>query len=232
MHKAERVLAYGGILASLAVGLGFYLGSTQSVARATGGFVAPNGRIAAVDVFAVTKKLLESDRYAPARDAMAKERNATLEETNKELADLRAKIEAAGQNSPEAAPMIQEFQAKAQTYRESQTKAQEEFNQLLSSQFSEAYRLVIETANVVGKKQNFSYVAVTKTGPVVFESKDFNAAGQEVMSRPLIMFGEGDDITPMVMAELKLDATTPAPVAAPAATPDAKPAEVKPEEKK
>lgn len=223
MHKAERVLAYGGVFASLALGLGFYLGSTQSVAHATGGFQASNGRIAAVDVFAVAKKLLESDRYAPARDAMAKERNAGLEAVNKELGDLRAKIEAAGQNSPEAAPMIQEFQAKAQAYRESQTKAQEEFNTLLSSQFAEGYRLVVETANVVAKKQNFSYVVVTKTGPVVFESKDFSAAGQEVLSRPLIMFGEGDDLTPAVLAELKLDATP---------APDAKPADGKAEEKK
>ncbi len=230
MRNAERILAYGGILASMAVGLGFYLGSTQSVARATA-LQASNGRIAAVDVFTATKKLLESDRYSPARDAMAKERNAALEATNKELGDLRAKIEAAGQNSPEAAPMIQEFQAKAQTYRESQTKAQEEFNQLLSSQFGEAYRLVVETANLVGKKLNFSYVAVTKTGPVVFESKDFNQAGQEVLSRPLIMFGEGDDITPAVLAELKLD-TTPEPKPTDAKPADTKPAESKPAEKK
>lgn len=228
MHKAERVLAYGGIFASLALGTGFYFGSTQSTARATGELALSNGRIAAVDVFEATKKLLESDRYAPAREAMAKERNASLDGYNKDLTDLRTKIETAGQSSPEAAPMIAEYQAKAQGYQEAKAKAQEEFNGLLSAQFNEAYRLIVETANLVGKKLSFSYVVVTKTGPVVFESKDFNQAGQEVLSRPLIMFGEGDDITPAVLAELKLNV-------APAANsaPDAKPVEeAKPEEKK
>lgn len=225
MHKAERVLAYTGVFASLA--LGVYLGAAQSTARATGQLSASNGRIAAVDVFEATKKLLESDRYAPAREAMAKERNAGLDVYNKDLTELRAKIEAAGQSSPEAAPMIAEYQGKAQGYQEAKNKAQEEFNFLLSSQFNEAYRLVVETANVVGKKLNFSYVVVTKTGPVVFESKDFNQAGQEVLSRPLIMFGEGDDITPAVLAELKLSAAP-----APGTKADDAPAEVKPEEKK
>lgn len=227
MNKVERVVAYAGIGAACVFGSFLASRALETRAHAAGAAWLEGGKIATVDVLEISEKLFMSDRYKPARETMLKEKQGQIETLQAALQDLAQKIQAAGENSPESEPMRQQLQAQSQSFGQIRDMANNDLNALSTQQFSEAYRLVIDTAGAVARLQGYDFVLATRAGPPEFRSKELQGALQEVLARPVIVAPSGADITPAVLKELKLD-STPA-----AATPvDQKPAAPKPEEKK
>jgi Skp family chaperone for outer membrane proteins len=225
MKKVERVMAYAGFGAACVVGSFLAVRTFETPAHASAAGFQEAGKIAVVDVLEVSEKLFMSDRYMPAREAMLKEKQEQIKTLQDALQELAQKVQAAGQNSPDAQALRQQYEAQAQSFGQVRDSANNELNTLSTQQFSEAYRLVIDTSDAVAKRQGFGFVLATRTGAPEFRSKELQGALQEVLARPVLVLPEGVNITGAVIGELKLESVkmpsplapeTPLPTPAPA----------------
>lgn len=223
MNKAERFLTCAGIGAACIVGSFLATSVAHTPAFAAAPYADDSSKIAIVDLLEVSEKLFMSPRYMPTRETMLKEKQEQIKTLQTSLQELGQKIQAMGQNSPDAQALIQQYQAQNEEFTKTRESANKDLDELSTQQFSEAYRLVVETAGSVAKKQGFGYVFATRSGPLQFRSTQLQGALQEVLARPVVMAPDGVDITTAVMKELKLDEVKPA-VPAPAETPTPAPA--------
>lgn len=228
MRKAERAFIYVGLAAALMLGLGWrgpgrpaYAGELIPVRQPSGGAM----RLATADMLKIVEKMVKSDRYAPAREAFNKELTTKLEAMAGDLQALRAQIQASPQNAPETQTLMQNFQARGQEFEQARNEAANRSDEFNARQIAEAYKLVVETVEAQAKKAGYTHVLATRSGPPVLKSSNIAGTVQEMLARPLVVGQAADDLTKVVMDELKLpdidDEPAPAPAGepAPAATP-------------
>lgn len=175
-------------------------------ALARGAFARASARapepaaIAVVDALAIVEKLLDSDRYRPARDDMQARVRSELDELASRIQQLQSQAASLDQASPE-------FQQAADQFNQAQQRdaiLRAGVDEHATSQAAEAYRLAIEIASVVAQRQGFTYVLASRTEPTLVRSKNLNTAIQEILARGVIVMPQGSDITDAVLAELKL----------------------------
>src|ERR1043165_6619779 len=132
MNKFERAVAHTALGLACVAGVSFAFRALPSAQAAT----APSAdhTVAIVDVLQVAEKLFLSPKYLPAREAMLKEKQGQVETLQKELQDLVTKIQSAGQNSPEAEPLRQQYQAQAPSFNKLREDANSELNTLSTQQ--------------------------------------------------------------------------------------------------
>lgn len=201
MSSSQRAFLGGVVAVSLIGVCAFQLGAGRT------GRVADAPHFAVVDVLAVSEKLFLSERYAPAREGRIKEKQDQINAMQSSIEELVGNIQKAGQTSPEGKAMIESYQAKNTELNTLRQKATEELSAFSTEQFGECYKTVVETANSMARKSGYTHVLASRVGPLEFRSKELPAALQEVLARPALMYGDGDDMTPAVFKELKLDPT-------------------------
>ncbi len=205
MSNSQRAFLGGVVVASLGAFFGFHAGSGQSHAMAGAPQSVDSSRIAVVDVLAVSEKLFLGDHYSPARDSRVKAKQDEISAMEGGLKDLIGKLQGTPQNSPDYQGLYAAYQTKMNELNESKQKANEELGAFSTDQFAECYKTCIDTANSIARKNGYSHVIASRVGKLEFRSKELPAALQEVLARPVLMFADGDDLTPAVMKELKLD---------------------------
>jgi Skp family chaperone for outer membrane proteins len=175
-------------------------------------------RFATANIFQVVEKLVQGERYRPARDAMMKEYGIRLDAAQKELEQLYQRINEAGEESDEGRAMIAQFQAKQREAQQLDQELQDRAGAFNTQQLSEAYRIAVETVNDLAKQGGYTHVLATRgavSEPLV--STNVAAAVQEILARPAIVYPTGDDLTEAAIKMLKVDGVvTPAEGAAPA----------------
>lgn len=162
--------------------------------------------IATVNVFKVVEKLVQSDRYRPAREAMMKEYDVKLAAAQQELEQLYGKINAAGRESDEGKALIGQFQSRQREAQQLDQELQAKAAEFNTQQLSEAYRIAVETVNELAAKGGYTHVIATRgavSEPLV--STNVAAAVQEILARPAIIYPAADDLTEAVARALKVD---------------------------
>ena len=224
MKKIERLFIYSGVGLAIALGLGWH--GIGTVASAHTELAADNVRIATADVLTLVEKLASSDRYLPARTEKMNALRAPIEQLQKELDELRAKITAMPdfQNNAEAQPEIQKFQQKTPNLQAMQPTAQSEAESFNTTQLQEAYKAVVDACNQVANSKGYTHVFASKSAESKMASANVAGLLQEMLARPVIKSNPADDITEDVVKELKLENVKPAAAAPAAATPTPAPA--------
>ncbi|MCC6968929.1 MAG: OmpH family outer membrane protein [Phycisphaerales bacterium] len=233
MRTGQIALVIAGF--GLAAGLGASLGSgfLANPALAASPRIAPPGSIATCDQFAVLQSVLGGPAYAKPREERAAHVASLTKQVDAEMAALRERMgKVTDRNSPEA----KELQAKGQQLQAQLRQAKAEGDKIMEQgnlkEVEEAYRLVLDAAHTVAKREGYSYVIGSRSFPVAFVSQTLSGAFQEIYARPVIFSPDGVDITDLVFKELKVD-RLPAPGApqdpakaqpAPAPTDPTKPA--------
>jgi Skp family chaperone for outer membrane proteins len=199
VFRAELALAAGRSSATASVessGLGAY-----DAARG-----AAEGRIATINILTVVEKMVQSERYRPAREELFKEYSDQVDAAGKEVEAVRARIIELGQDSEQGRALIPQFQLTQRAAQQLQGELQEKAAAFNSQQLAEAYRLAVDTANRIAETKGYSHVIATRgaaTDPL--RSTNVAAAIQEILARPVVRFPAADDLTDAVAKDLGVD---------------------------
>lgn len=199
-HAAAAVLFAAG-LAVGAVGLGAF--HTPALAQDTAQPAAPT-RIATLDVFGIIEKLVQSDRYLPAREANNKEKRDMLDKMVAELEALQQELQTADQTAPDFQPKLQVFEQKRQEFSQAQQTAQADVEKFNTAQLIEAYGLIVDAADKIALERGYSHVVSSRPPRAENKADNLGAGLQEILARGVIRSPLSDDITAAVSAELKL----------------------------
>jgi Skp family chaperone for outer membrane proteins len=202
MRKTERVVVYSLLAAALAMAAGARLTSVAEAGRSS---MAPEAaRIATIDALALVDLMLQSERYAPARETKVKELNDQMIPIGREVTDLESKLIMGKKDDPNRDSLVSTWQNKKQQMQQLQQALSADLDKFNSKQAAEAYDLVLSTTDALAKSSGYTHVVMTR------KERNFlaeNQAGtvQQLLSRPLVVWPAADDLTDLAIKELKLE---------------------------
>jgi len=184
-------------------------------------------RTATIDVFALLERALDLPDFAQARDTLQTDLQAQGAAMEAQLQKLNDELGVLVPGDPAINQKQTQLQTLYQQYQSFQQQAPQRFDQLAAQQGSEAYWMIVRRAREIATERGYTHLLVSRSKADEFVSGNVSQAMQEILARPVIMAPAGDDLTDVLMDDLKLppapepaatDATTDAPAdsAAPA----------------
>lgn len=214
------------IVAALAAVCGGIGGASVSALVGERAVAQPTGtqgvRMATVDVLGVLERMLESELYRPARDEATAAWNDQLQSLGTERDALVQTLQTMDPQDPAAQQAYEQYQALGQRMYALQQEAQTAIDRFSAEQLADAYRKVYDAARAVAAREGFSHVFASRMSAEDIKAESTNVIVQEVLARPMLMSGEGEDLTALVVAELNIPETDPLPGVGP------EPAEIPP----
>lgn len=203
--------------AALVVALGAAVMTSRAFSPLPQGASAAPARIATVDSLAVVEKLVLSDKYAPARDALALERNKAIEPLDAKLKDIEARAKLLQAGAPEIKGMQEEYQTTQRQIDQMVDAGRRDLEALNVKQISEAFKTVNEAAAAMADKMGYTHVLSSRMGEASLRSSSVNLAVQEMIARSVVKAPAEDDLTQRLLNELGVaNVQVPAPGAQPA----------------
>jgi Skp family chaperone for outer membrane proteins len=201
VFPAAVLLAAGVFIASLALARG---DEPRESGKAAGEAVP--FRPATCDIYKVTGKLAETERFTSRINDRQRQLREQLEPMERELRELADRLRGMGDQprGPEAEALMQQFNEKGAALRRAARDADEELTLLLAHVSHEAYREVIAAVDVVAEKRGYTHVFASQTTEDMRAPSGIQQFVQGMLSRPLVRAPQSDDITFDVLAELKL----------------------------
>ncbi len=198
---AAVLLAAGVFIASLALAR---VDDPREPGRASP--ESPSFRPATCDIYKVTGKLAETDRFTSRINDRQRQLREQIEPMERELRELADRLRGMGEQprGPEAEALLQQFNEKGAALRRAARDADEELTLLLSHVSHEAYKEVIAAVDVVAEKRGYTHVFASQTTEDMRPPAGIQQFVQGMLSRPVVRAPQSDDITFDVIAELKL----------------------------
>lgn len=194
------ILAIAATAALIARGAG-----PRATAAEQAGKAAQTQPIAVCDVINVVERLMDSERYKPARD----EAGAASEKAIAEFRDRAQAAEAALRGMDEKAEGYEaarrEYQLAGMALQREGQRLAQEMDALTTTQLMEAYGVVRASADAVAEQLGFAYVIASRPGDKPLDATDTAAVVRAMLARPVIRAPEGVDITADVKQDLKID---------------------------
>jgi len=175
-------------------------------ANATGASVAEQN-IAVCDIAKITQEMLESERYAPARETeRARLEEELLGDFQAQAAELEQRFVEAQENGDQEAMQAiqQQFMQLQQQSQQSQQEVQRRFQAFVSGQYREAYILIKDSASAIAEERGFPYVAASASADTDLTDDETVDPRAEILARSIIHHPDGTDITEDVRDDLNL----------------------------
>ena len=205
MRSAERFFIYAALAAIAVVAAGGRLLDRDAFAQADSAASKPDQSVAVCDLVSIVEKLMESDRYRPAREEL----QAAAEAELAPLRDAGQQIEQRARNTPQDDPsfpeIFREFQRAQQDYQQKVQEGARRIEELTVSQLKEAYEVARASAEDVAADLGYEYLIASRDATKEIEAIDVAGAVRAMLARPIILAPEDVNITPDVLADLKLD---------------------------
>lgn len=203
-------LAVVSVAAALALAAGAIMAAAPaSAARSRESADRSDQRLATVNMFHIVEKMVQSERYRPARETMMKEYQSRLEAAKREIESLYNEIMQAGQESDKGRALIPQFQTRQREAQQLEEELQVRAGEFNTQQLAEAYRLATETVAMLAKQGGYTHVLSTRgVASEPIRGTNVAAAVQEIMARPVVLFPEADDLTERAITELQLTGVT------------------------
>ena len=226
-------LPFGSAAAVLAVaavaGVGLLvLSPVGAIAQPAAAAPAASGsRVATVDVYKISARLVGTDIYIKKMEARRDELKKRIDPMDKELRDMADRLKAFGPDnkSPEADAAAKMFQAKQQDLLKLSQGLDREMDTFVTLTNFEAYQQVVREAQALAKAKGFTYLIASRPSDDTTPPSSAGAFMQSIMSRPVLMSPADADLTAELFKLLKLEeAPSPAPAAATPAGQGAAPA--------
>jgi Skp family chaperone for outer membrane proteins len=205
MRPIEKLSLYAGVGFAIVLGLSAHLAGTPAVALQGPAAVSP--RIATIDTYIVTERLMGADDLKKARESLSNDWNLKLRGLEKEFSDIDQGLQLVTQNDPKYQDLIKRAQGKQQEYQQMLGTRDQEVEKLNSSQLIASHQRVIEIVKQLADKNGYTHVVSTRpiSRPIV--TTTVGATLQEMLARPVMISPAADDLTKPVLEALKLDAT-------------------------
>jgi len=206
MRLTERFFIYGSIGLAIVIAAGGRLAQSDAFAQDSADAAkTAEHPIAVCDLVSIVEKLMESDRYRPARE----EAQLAAEEKMRPFREAGLAAEQKARNTPQDDPtfpdLVREMQRTQAEYQKAFQEMGVELEQLTVKQLAEAYEIARASAEDVAGDLGFNYLLSSRDATEAIESPDVAGAVRSMLARPVIMAPEETDITEDVMADLKLN---------------------------
>lgn len=188
----------------------------QPAAAAPAAAPASSSRVATVDVYKISARLVGTDIYIKKMEARRDELKKRIDPMDKELRDLADRLKAFGPDnkSPEADAAAKMFQAKQQDLLKLSQGLDREMDTFVTLTNFEAYQQVVREAQALAKAKGFTYLIASRPSDDTTPPSSAGAFMQSIMSRPVLMSPADADLTAELFKLLKLEeAPAPAPAA-------------------
>lgn len=208
MRKGERVVLYAVSLAALALaatgGLP-WLGGAPARANASAAEESVEPRIAVVSLMKISDDLMDSDRFKPARTELDETVNKELiRPVLEQLQAVEKKVKESNPEAPEMNGLREEYFKLRGELQAKQREAAQRAEKLVSEQLKQCFDLVRESAAAIAEKRGFNYVVSSMRSDDKFQDGPVQATVRDMLSRPMVVFPKGVDITDDVREDLKL----------------------------
>ncbi|MBL8764345.1 MAG: OmpH family outer membrane protein [Phycisphaerae bacterium] len=204
MRHGERAFLYGLVTLTLLVALRGGWPEQHAAARSDRPRAAEL-KIAVCDVYQAARKLLDTDKFKPAREAKAKDFSDKGEAMNKELTEMAEKLKDMSPKDEEAQKLFGEYQRKQREAAIANQRFQAEFDSFFSSQFVQAYEQARAATQAVADKRGYPIVVASRTKEPKITADAPQRVIEAVLARPIVHSPEADDITDDVLEDLKLE---------------------------
>lgn len=212
MRPARPILRSLGLaFASALMLVGAALALRTLPSRATAGVEAPtnagdsSGAIAVCDLVGVVEKLMDSDRFKPARDEATASSEQAIAEFRTRLQAAEEAARAATPDSPNLEDIRREFQAAQMAFQRKGQELAQEMDRLATKQLGEAFEIARASAEAVAQARTFAYVLSSRAADKPLDAPDTASVVRAMLARPVILFPKAADITDDVLQDLKLD---------------------------
>lgn len=217
MKNTERSIVYAVLAVCLVLGLASLNGRIQASATAASvSATDPSAdepaageskpvKIAVCDVYGVTEKLVESDRFVPDREAEEKRLREMIEPMRQELTDMQREIDGLDPKDEATQAKIREFRAKREQLAIAEQKAATAFGTFVAGQFLDAFEIARGSVSAVAERNGYTHVLASRDPSKRIETLNPERIVEAFLGRPVIVAPEGTDITLDVLAELHLD---------------------------
>lgn len=161
--------------------------------------------IAVVDVVGVVERLMDSDRYKPARDEVGAAAEADVKPLREKVQAIEEKHRGLQPTDPAYGDAVREYQqARAALERRAQ-ELSKEMDALTTKQLVECYRIVRASADATAEQMGYQYVVASRPVDKDLDAQDTAAVVRAIIARPVLRFPNEADITPDVKQDLKIN---------------------------
>lgn len=161
--------------------------------------------IAVVDVVGVVERLMDSDRYKPARDEVGAAAEADVRPLREKVQAIEEKHRGLQPTDPAYADAVREYQqARAALERRAQ-ELSKELDALTTKQLIECYRIVRASADAIAEQMGYQYVVASRPVEKDLDAQDTAAVVRAIIARPVLRFPNEADLTPDVKQDLKIN---------------------------
>ncbi len=197
MRVRSRIVAAGCVVAAL----GLWAGAS-ALGRSS---AAERPLIAVCDVFGVVEKLMDSDRYQPARRELGEAADAMLTPLRERVEALGARGRSLPEGDASIPEVAREFQRAQAELQQRVTEAAREMESLTAKQLKEAYTTARASTDAVAEQLGFVYVMASRLPDKEVDGTDSASVVRAMLARPALRSPAEADITPDVLIDLKLD---------------------------
>lgn len=180
---------------------------------------AAEGRIATVNIVELLQDQLATQKYSDEREANRANSVAELQQMEEEMRRINGELQLlTAADQARGQRLYADLQQRQQVYRDVANRRTAEFQALSGRQAAAVYADIHRAASELAKDSGYSHVFVSRPGADIEETESLSAVIQGLLSRPAIMFPQGDDLTDRVRERLSIPRrpTEPAPDATPA----------------
>lgn len=205
MKNTERMVVYA--LLGLCIVLTLSVRSSGGRAAVASVWLEPDAavKIAVCDVYGVTERLVESERFKPDRESEEKRLREALEPMQRELTELQREIDGMDPSQESTQAKAREFRAKREAYVVAEQQATMAFRSFVARQFLEAFEVARQSTVAVAERAGFTHVIASRDPSRKIETLNPERIVEAFLGRPVILSPKGTEITEDVLADLRLD---------------------------
>lgn len=203
MRTAERLFLYPIAIAGLILGLAST--TFEPAARATADGAEVELKIATCDLFKIVERLMESDRYAPAREEAMAAAEERIRPHQERLEEAQRRAQSTPQDDPLFRDIVRDFQRAQQEYQARAQELMREQEMFTTRQILECFRLVRSSTEEIAEQMGYTLVLQTRFKQDDDELQDMQSVVRAMLARPVAVSPDAIDITADVLFELRLD---------------------------
>ncbi len=221
MERVRRVSmgrksAWAGAAVTVTLGAALATQASQPGPGASGSPATANvARIATLDVYSLTERLMSLPEGLASLDAAANSFQVELTTAQKEFEELATRVNTLPKNDPAYEATLKEARDKQVRVQRLQSEIDGAIEGARARLLIGTFKQVTDASSVVAAREGYAYVLNSRSTSRTIETNSVTIALQELLARPMILAPVDSDITERVAAELKLpppDApATPAP---------------------
>jgi Skp family chaperone for outer membrane proteins len=217
MHRKRSVFLLTSAALVLAGGLALQPHLPAASAQPQNGGQLREVRIATVDIYLVSERIMQQERYRRAREQGDEGYQRQLTAIEDELRQMETRLQTLNQNDPQAQQIYTRAQALQTDYQRLQQERQQELERINSRQLIDAFTQTRGAAAEVARRGGYTHIISNRQFDRPIETTTVGATLQEMLARPILIGIPQDDLTEAVLAELRLDPAPPITPGAPGA---------------